>query len=375
MRPILTREQQLVIAVWLAMCSAVLLLALALAGKLSGAEPAPPSSLIPRPSAEQLARAEKDARDIFARDIEAARKPADKKALAAKMLAAARKVNDDPAGRYVLAVQARDLAIAGGDSAAAVQAVELLAGYSPSNDDAKKAKDAAARAGLAWYSAKGLAAGGHEAWNQGEKLRGQEQLAKRIEAAESYLRAIGGLEGLERKLAEKRLGELGWRAGALSPEEVIRLFGLVGWRVDGETLSGRVENYGASRAVLKDPIKAQRIDFRVSMKSPWFHFIQAEVDGRMCAYLRGGWENRGSSTIDQFNKVDRKELPGPVVKSPERFHELRLTVGDGRLRILYDGDETYTASIPPPPPGGYSIRLGFSSERTDLTVRDVFLDH
>jgi len=308
------------------------------------------------PTGQDLARAEADVREVFGKELSAvSRQPSAKlKADGRKLMAAlARKMIETaagsrPAAKYALLVRARELAIAAGDSGVGIQAVEGLAGF----------------AGPAEASE------GHRLWAEGKDLK------TRLAAAEVYLRALPGLDegGFERAAVEKRLRELGW--GMCSPEEVRRLFGMgpERWRIEKGCLIGRVEDLGKSRLLLLEPIRADRVEFCVSMNSPRSHYISAEVDGRLCAYLRGGWGNRGSSTIDQFNEVNRKQLPGPIVQRAGEFHQLRLVVGDRRLHFYYDGERVYEAPIPPPPPGGYSIRLGFSSERTDLLVRDISIE-
>lgn len=170
-----------------------------------------PPSLRDLPPTVDLLRAEKDVEALFGEETAAAKRPADKKALAVKMFNTAMKVHDDPAGQCVLLQQARDLAIAAGDAAVALDAVHLLAGYQP-------AKPAGGANGAKDWLAKG-----HELWKAAEELRGQDQLAKRLEAAEWYFRARLGTEGLETALINGRLKSLLPEAAkpkpSLKPEE------------------------------------------------------------------------------------------------------------------------------------------------------------
>jgi len=143
--------------------------------------PADRAKLLPVPAAAELAKAEADLREVFGGDLKAARKPADKVALAGKMIGTAE--GSQPAERYALLTRARELAIAARDSATGIRAVEGLAGgfAGPSN-----------------------AADGHRLWDAARDLAGK------LTAAEVYLRALPALAGFERGVVERRLRGLGW---------------------------------------------------------------------------------------------------------------------------------------------------------------------
>lgn len=83
------------------------------------------SSLIPSPSAAEQAEAEKLIKDVFKEEY-AKRAPADRLALARKMLAQASETRDDPKARFVLLREARELALQAGDVSTALQAVDEL---------------------------------------------------------------------------------------------------------------------------------------------------------------------------------------------------------------------------------------------------------
>ena len=81
----------------------------------------------PVPDAAALAKAEKDIKDVFKDDFAAAKKRADAAAeLAGKLLKQAQDTKDNPAARYVLFREARDMAVSAGDGAQAVAAIDQM---------------------------------------------------------------------------------------------------------------------------------------------------------------------------------------------------------------------------------------------------------
>ena len=78
----------------------------------------------PVPDEAKQAAADKLIRDLFKKDFLAARKPADKQTLAAKLMQQAEETKDDPAARFMLLREARDLAAQAGDVAVALSAAE-----------------------------------------------------------------------------------------------------------------------------------------------------------------------------------------------------------------------------------------------------------
>jgi len=178
--------------------------------------PADRVKLLPVPTSAELAKAERTIKEVFGDDLKRARKPADKAALARKMIATAE--GSDPAERYALLVRARELAIDARDLAAGVQAAEGLAGFAGNSD----------------------ASEGHRLWGE---ARG---LAEKLAAAEVYLRALPALTGFQRVAVEKRLRELGWRASPIdftfehSVEGWTAENHIVGLKVEGGCLVGRI---------------------------------------------------------------------------------------------------------------------------------------
>ena len=72
-------------------------------------------SRAPAPSEETQAKARQLVEQLFERELAAARKPQEKAALARKLMEEAGKAKDDPAGRFVLLTEARELAVQAGN--------------------------------------------------------------------------------------------------------------------------------------------------------------------------------------------------------------------------------------------------------------------
>src|SRR5262245_20557864 len=109
---------------WQLAFATVAILALAFLVPVPGQE----SKKAPVPAPPAQAKVEKLIEEIYGQDIAKAKKdPAARSQLAQTFLQEARDSRDDPAARYVLLREARDLASAAGDSAVALQAVDELA--------------------------------------------------------------------------------------------------------------------------------------------------------------------------------------------------------------------------------------------------------
>jgi len=149
--------------------------------------------LPPPPTGAELAAAEADVREVFADQFRAADTDRERVDLARRLIETA--AESRPAAKYALLVQARELAIAAGDSTVAIRAVEgLVDGFGP-----EKRQDAA-----------GWAADGHREWNAAGDRRPADRLRGRLEAAECYLRALPDLAGFQRAAVEGRLKQLGY---------------------------------------------------------------------------------------------------------------------------------------------------------------------
>jgi WD40 repeat protein len=85
------------------------------------------SKRVPPPTGDQLKQAELQVRDIFKTDFAQAKRPEQKGMLASKLIRQADNTRDDPAGRFVLLSEARDLLEAGGSVEAALQVADRLA--------------------------------------------------------------------------------------------------------------------------------------------------------------------------------------------------------------------------------------------------------
>jgi tetratricopeptide (TPR) repeat protein len=90
------------------------------------AKPAPPpAAKAPEPDAASQKEAEAKIREILKADY-AKRAPADLQALAGKLIRMGMETRDDPAARYVLLREGRDLAAQGGDTATALKAIDQM---------------------------------------------------------------------------------------------------------------------------------------------------------------------------------------------------------------------------------------------------------
>ncbi|MDB5308872.1 MAG: hypothetical protein JWO38_3074 [Gemmataceae bacterium] len=92
----------------------------------TGAPPDPATPAAPVPAEADIEQAEKTIRDVHKADY-AKKKPAEQVDLARKMLKEADETTDNPAARFVLYREARDLAARGGDVPLALEAVDATA--------------------------------------------------------------------------------------------------------------------------------------------------------------------------------------------------------------------------------------------------------
>jgi len=125
----------------------------------------------PRPTGQELQRAEKMVQEVYGRDIAKARTPSEKGKLAQEILRAARE-EQDSAVRFAALEAAKRLAIAAQDGRLAVEIVrEIVNGFQPAEEITPQERLAEA----------------DRLWQQAERLNGQEKLEKQLEAAEAWL--------------------------------------------------------------------------------------------------------------------------------------------------------------------------------------------
>ncbi len=149
--------------------------------------------LHPMPTPEEITKAEKALAEVFGKDLEKAKTNQERTKLALEMLRMAAE-DKDQANRYVLAKKAKELAVQAMDSKLAISALDVLIEFE-AKDMPESPEEAAKR--------------GHALWNESILLQGQARLAKRIEAAEWYLRVLDRINGLDQSIAKMRLKELG----------------------------------------------------------------------------------------------------------------------------------------------------------------------
>jgi hypothetical protein len=140
-------------------------LCLAAGGQVQGVEK------WPRPTGQELSKAEKVVQEVFGRDIAKARTPSEKGKLAQEILRAARE-EQDPAVRFAALEVARRLAVSAQDGRLGLEIVrEMVARFQPLEEMPPAERLAEA----------------DRLWQQAERLNGQEKLEKQLEAAEEWL--------------------------------------------------------------------------------------------------------------------------------------------------------------------------------------------
>ena len=322
------------------------------------AQPARGAELASVPTADQLTLAEADVQDVFGAELAKARKPADKLAVARKMIDTAG--GSRPAAKYALLVRARELAIAAGDSGVGIRAVEgLVAGFAP-----QAQQDAAS-----WASE------GHRLWNLAEDKRSADALRMRLEAAECYLRALPELKGFHQTAVGKRLGELGWSDGALAIEDVPKLFGIEnrGARVENGELVVTLGNLLGPRGwAIQDLGVACSVDFSFSLKGAE-QVIRIDIDGTSRVYLRidetGNWRFwRGVAY-----PLPRIAAGKATAESPGEWHRLAVLLVKDKLEFRCDGKPVRSVSIAPTGDRQHRVRVGFGTHRNQVSFKDFRL--
>jgi hypothetical protein len=148
------------------------------------------------PSHDAITAAKSKVEDLFGDELAAAKKPKEKIALAGEMLKTAATMSPkepDQAARYVLAKTARKLAIEAGDKKTALDAVTMLVEQFADTKDINPSEELK---------------NGDYVWKQAKQATAGTRLEFQIQAAECYLKVKKAGTGLDKRLAEKRLGEV-----------------------------------------------------------------------------------------------------------------------------------------------------------------------
>ena len=309
--------------------------------------------LLPVPTGDELAKAEKTIQDVFGDDLKGAKTPKEKTELAQKMVETA--AGSEPAGKYALLQQARNLAIAGGDAAIGIRAIQdLIAVFAP-----QKRQDAAS-----WASE------GHRLWNLASDQRPPEKLGTRVAAAECYLRAVNGLEGFQRAAVEKRLRELGWER-EMTPAEVMACFPLATWKVKGDTLTGQFhrvyDDDGWAMAKARTGVKS--LELSLEMMVPKDLAIRVDVDGVQHVVIFGSHKN---TRLTWWSGKDRGMRPF-TIRDTGTWHKLSAELRDRKLTFSLDGKTEREIPMPGKQQEGYTVRVGFGHHIGHATVRRVRL--
>lgn len=315
------------------------------------------SGALPRPTESDLARAEKSVTDIWGGNIDAAKKPAQRSALAKELLSAARKLADDPAGKFVVLKKARELAVGAKDPATAVKAVEGLAQYEPAERVDRPLEK------------------GHELWKSAKGLEGK------LDAAEWYFRAVPELEGLQKKLVEKRLEDLGYSSAYLSQGEVVKLFGLDNtWKYQDGSFKGTVGNAlsdsGWKMHYFPQPLDTASFSFQI--KGERDLGIRIDIDKTKVLVISGAFTNTKTLicvhgiTDPSRNKTEHRE--GGMDAS--KWHTFSCRVARGSVTVEFDGSTvgTFDSLEKSEDNKSYKVGVGFGSHEAEMKVRNVALE-
>lgn len=312
-----------------------------------------PAKLLPRPAGEAMEKADKAVRDIFASDIDAAKKPSEKAKLARHMLKIAADTNNDDAGRFALCDLARSLAVAGRDKTAAFAASASIAGrYQP--DGPTDGKEQFEKA--------------QEIWREAEKARGDEKLKLQADAAEWYAYAKPAAEGINKLLIEKRLenGEATTegpeeKSAAMKPNSVaatdastasVALNGVAkpirgNWIIDKSVLTSSPDAWSEVVIQLPRSSKLSNDGFEIAFSvilsnADWGSCLHIETEDGKEAGFDFANQKGGAKPMDDF-------LAGRISNeacflTPQKKYNFRCRVCKGRLTTFVN-DKLY-CSVP-----------------------------
>lgn len=308
---------------------------------------------MPLPSLEARQKARKLLEEVYKDQIAKARLPHEKGKLAKEMLDLA--LDDlDPANQYVLAEEARRLALEAMDRKLVMRAVELLAQFEPV---------------VGKVSAQEAAKRGHTAWAASERWTGKAQLERLAEAAEWYLHALrGNLAEMEKGVIQKRLAELGLKSEPyLAPQEVVQLFGIPNAKITGEMITW--PDHGKW---LMTSLKEQQVEFGFEILAAQNHIIRAYIGDRGYAIVRGAGGKQETWRHTDFHGPYRPVLLAPLGVDLQ-WHRMRLVLDDRRLKVYYDDELLDEIDRPINPKNADTIKVGFGDHRTLVSIRRVYI--
>jgi hypothetical protein len=198
----------------------------------------PADQKVDQPSREALAKAQANVDELYRDRLTAAKRPKDKASLGRELLTVAGETADDPAAQLLLLRKARDLGAAAKDwgltRAAIAAVVERFKGDMPGT-----ATDHI-------HYADGLVAAA-------KKKPTGERISTRLEAVEWYLRAKEEGSGLQRQMAERKLGEVAKLLGMADKRDDSDLKILAGtWKVKIGNVYQGVWLFRNDGTILKD---------------------------------------------------------------------------------------------------------------------------
>lgn len=310
---------------------------------------------MPLPSLEARQKARKLLEEVYKDQIAKARLPHEKGKLAKEMLDLA--LDDlDPANQYVLAEEARRLALEAMDRKLVMRAVELLAQFEPIGGKVS-AQEAAKR--------------GHTAWAAAERLTGKAQLGRQAEAAEWYLRALrGNLAEMEEKLIRKRLTELGVsEKNYLPPQVVLKIFPIPNPTVKGEEIHWMDPR---SNGIWSNIYLLPPLEFGFDIRAPHRHsirFVTAQAAYTLCI---GHQQGKGTIfAVGKGGKGHFQEISDRGILFPEQWHNLRVKIRDSIAAVYYDNQLIFSGPIEMG--SNDRIRVGLGDHQAPVAIRHVFL--
>ena len=291
--------------------------------------------------------AQRDFEIVFGKEIAQAKTAKDYSVLSQKLLDTAYKLADDPIGKSLVLKNAKKFAIKGRNKLVAIKVVEELAKNTGENDVDK----------------------GHELWDVGNKL----------DAAEIYFRALPNLKGLNKKLVEKRLEELGYKGEYLDTKTVTKLFNLGNdWKCENDVFEGKVKNAlndsGWKLYSLKEPL--EYLEFSFQIKAPNNQGIRIDVEQTKFVVIMGAFNNTKllalkhyfadtSKNISDYSKAGKMD--------PTIWHTIRSTVINGSIEVQYDNKTVYKADAfqKEQAKKKYKIMVGFGGHEETIQVKNV----
>ncbi|HWE02529.1 MAG TPA: hypothetical protein VG326_08965 [Tepidisphaeraceae bacterium] len=211
------------------------------------------------------------------------------------------------------------------------------------------------------------------------KTTGTAQARMQRRAVKWYDEALPSLTGLEKVIVEKKRGSLmanltGFNGHRMSPEEVVGRFTFPNktFHINGDTITGEAGNCDtlADYIWLGRPENMHSFEFGFDIKAKWDQIAAVEIDGRPYTFSRGHWGNGDTKVWAQGHQ--ERHVPGNV-KSAADWDSIKVTVEDGKMIFFYNGVIAATEELVTPITKTSMVKVGFSSNSTGISVRNVYI--